>query len=59
VVAALRPAGDQVRVVVDVGFPVVAALTGRSAEELDLRVGQPVVVVFGADAMHVIPGPSA
>ncbi|HXG02057.1 MAG TPA: ABC transporter ATP-binding protein [Candidatus Binatia bacterium] len=59
VVAAVRPAGDQLRVVVDVGFPVVAALTVRSAEELGLGEGRPVVVVFKASALHVIPGPPA
>jgi molybdopterin-binding protein len=59
VVARLVPLGDRVRAVVDVGFPVVAVLTARSAEELGLAEGQPVVALFKASAPHVIGGPSA
>jgi tungstate transport system ATP-binding protein len=59
VVTRVVPLGDQVRAVVDVGFPLVVVLTGRSAEELGLDEGQPVVALFKASALHVIGGRSA
>jgi molybdopterin-binding protein len=40
---------------VDVGFPLVAAVTPRSAEELGLQPGAAVVAVFKASAAHLLP----
>ena len=58
-VTRLVPLGEQVHVTVDVGVPLVAALTPRSVEDLGLRPGAPVVAVFKASAVHVIADPSA
>jgi molybdopterin-binding protein len=46
--------GSPVRVLVDVGFPLVAAITPRSVQELRLTAGVPVTAVFKASAVHVI-----
>jgi tungstate transport system ATP-binding protein len=46
--------GSPARVLVDVGFPLVAAVTARSVEELGLRAGVAVTAVFKASAAHVI-----
>jgi tungstate transport system ATP-binding protein len=43
------------RVVIDCGFPLVAALTGRSIADLGLAEGVPVHAVFKASAVHLIP----
>jgi tungstate transport system ATP-binding protein len=43
-----------VRVVVDCGFPLVAAVTSRSVSELGLRPGLPVTAGFKASAAHLI-----
>jgi tungstate transport system ATP-binding protein len=48
--------GSPVRVLVDVGFPLVAAVTPRSVAELALSPGTPVTAVFKASAAHVIRG---
>ncbi|MCW5881142.1 MAG: ABC transporter ATP-binding protein [Anaerolineae bacterium] len=53
-VTRLRPAGAQVRVTVDCGFPVTALITRRSAQELDLAVDQSVSASFKASAVHLI-----
>ena len=42
-------------VTVDVGFPLVAAVTPRSVDELGLRPGVPVRAVFKATAVHLVP----
>ena len=55
VVSAIKPAGAEVRLVVDCGFPVVARITRRSMEELGLAVGTPVTASFKATAVHLIP----
>ncbi|HSE93205.1 MAG TPA: ABC transporter ATP-binding protein [Methylomirabilota bacterium] len=47
-------AGSPVRVVLDCGFPLVAAITARSAAELRLAAGARVTAVFKASAAHVI-----
>jgi molybdopterin-binding protein len=48
------------RVVVDCGFPLVAAVTLRSVDELGLVEGMPIAAIFKANAPHVIPsGPPA
>jgi len=46
--------GSPVRVLVDVGFPLVAAVTPRSVQELRLAAGVPVTAIFEASAVHVI-----
>jgi tungstate transport system ATP-binding protein len=46
--------GSPVRVLVDCGFPLVAAVTPRSAMELRLGAGIRVTAVFKATAAHVI-----
>ena len=43
------------RVVVDCGFPLVAAVTLRSLADLGLVEGRPVVAVFKASAPHLLP----
>lgn len=53
-VADLSFLGSQVRVSVDCGFPLVALITRRSAEDLGLRPGMPVTVSFKATAVHLI-----
>jgi len=49
--------GSPVRVIVDCGVPLVAAVTARSAAELRLAVGVRVAAVFKASAAHVIEAP--
>lgn len=44
-----------VRVVLDCGFPLVALVTARSRDELGLKPGVGVDVVFKASAVHVLP----
>jgi molybdopterin-binding protein len=48
--------GSPVRVLVDVSFPLVAAVTPRSASELALAPGLPIMAVFKASAAHLIRG---
>jgi tungstate transport system ATP-binding protein len=48
--------GSPVRVLIDVGFPLVAAVTPRSVAELALAPGVPVIGVFKASAAHLIRG---
>jgi molybdopterin-binding protein len=55
VVAAVTPSTPHVRVVVNCGFPLVAALTPRSVRELALVPGVNVTAVFKASAAHLIP----
>jgi len=57
VVSAVTPSSPHVRVVVDCGFPLVAALTPRSVSELALAPGVGVTAVFKANAVHLIPVP--
>jgi molybdopterin-binding protein len=53
-VSEILPAGAITRVTVDVtGTPLVAALTSRSVDELQLVVGREVVVAFKATAVHL------
>ena len=53
-VARVTPSAPQVRVVVDVGFPLVAALTRRSVDEMGLAEGRAVTAIFKASAAHLI-----
>jgi molybdopterin-binding protein len=48
------PSTPAARVVVDVGFPLVAVVTARAIAELGLVDGTPVMAVFKASAAHVI-----
>jgi molybdopterin-binding protein len=50
--------GSPVRVLVDVGFPLVAAVTPRSAQELRLSPGTAITASFKASAVHMIGGES-
>ncbi len=55
-VTTLRPVGlAGVRVTIDCGFPLVALVTRRSAQELALVAGAPIVASFKATAVHLIP----
>jgi tungstate transport system ATP-binding protein len=54
VVRAVIPSTPYVRVVVDCGFPLVAALTTRSVSELGLAPGVAVTAGFKASAAHLI-----
>ena len=54
VVQAVIASTPSVRVVVDCGFPLVAAVTTRSASELRLAPGTPVIAAFKASAAHLI-----
>jgi molybdopterin-binding protein len=47
------------RVLVDVGFPLVATVTARSVAELGLAEGAPIIAVFKASAAHLIGEASA
>jgi molybdopterin-binding protein len=51
----LTPQGPLMRVILDCGFPVVALITRLSAQEMGLRLGQPVDAGFKATAVHLIP----
>ncbi len=46
--------GTLVRVEVDCGFPLLAVITRRSAEDLGLTIGKKVYLSFKATAIHVI-----
>jgi tungstate transport system ATP-binding protein len=48
------PIGSQVRVTMDCGFPLIALVTRRSAEEMGLRRGTPVFATFKAVSTRVI-----
>ena len=56
-IARLVPSTPATRVVVDVGFPLVATVTARSIADLGLAEGVPVIAVFKASAAHLI-GPA-
>ena len=51
----VTPTSAHVRVVVDCGFPLVAAVTPRSAEDLALVPGVAITAVFKASAAHLLP----
>jgi tungstate transport system ATP-binding protein len=54
-VTAVTPAGGLERVELDCGFPLVALITRRTAEELDVRPGVQLLATFKASAAHLIP----
>jgi molybdopterin-binding protein len=51
----LVPSGSTVRVILDVGFPLMALLTRESCRDLNLQPGCRMYATFKASAMHVIP----
>jgi molybdopterin-binding protein len=53
-IASVTPTSAHVRVVVDCGFSLVAAVTARSAEDLGLVPGVPITAVFKASAAHLL-----
>jgi tungstate transport system ATP-binding protein len=54
-VRALWPQGALCRVELECPFPLVALITRRSCEELDLRPGERVSAAFKASAVHLFP----
>lgn len=54
VILKLSPHGPMLKVKVDCGFPLVAAVTRQSATDLGLEVGRSVSVSFKASAIHLI-----
>ena len=48
------PTGAYLRVTVDCGFPLVALMTRRSIEEMELRDGAPVTAHFKSTAPHLM-----
>jgi len=54
-IATITPALSHLRVIVDCGFPLAAAITRRSLEDLALAEGATVTAVFKASAVHLIP----
>ena len=53
-ILALVPVGVLTRVIVDVGFELVALVTRQASEDLQLAVGADVFAVFKASAVHLI-----
>ena len=47
-------AGPLARIEIDCGFPLVALITKRSAEEMDLRSGKEIYASFKATGVHII-----
>ena len=56
-VESIDPAGGQLRVRLDAGFPLVAALTRAGAADLELSPGVRVLAAIKATAIHLIPRP--
>jgi len=50
----LVPSTPATRIVVDVGFPLIASVTARSVADLGLAEGLPITAVFKASAAHLI-----
>ncbi|MBM4407182.1 MAG: ABC transporter ATP-binding protein [Chloroflexi bacterium] len=53
-VVSIEPAGPLVRVHLDCGFPLVAAVTRPALEELGLHPDRPVSIILKAPSVHVI-----
>ena len=51
----LVPSGSTIKIVIDVGFPLVALLTRESCRELGIPQNSQVYATFKASAVHVIP----
>ena len=54
-VVRVEPIGRRTRIVLDCGFPLVAHVTRRSAQELGLRADERVVASFKATVPHLLP----
>jgi molybdate transport system ATP-binding protein len=54
-VADIAPAGVLTKVIVDVGFELVALVTRQAVADLELKKGAEVYAVFKASAVHLIP----
>jgi molybdate transport system ATP-binding protein len=55
VIADITPAGLLTKVLIDVGFPLIALVTRQAVSDLDLAKGIGIFAVFKASAVHVIP----
>ena len=55
IVAEIAPAGVLIKVVVDVGFELVALVTRQAVTDLELAKGAGIFAVFKASAVHLIP----
>ncbi|MFC1943930.1 ABC transporter ATP-binding protein [Chloroflexota bacterium] len=53
-ISRMTPMGTLARIEVDCGFPILALLTTRSVQELELAVGSEVYASFKATAIHII-----
>ena len=51
----MTPEGPLVRIGLDCGFALTALVTRPACEELQLQVGQQIVALFKAPAIHLIP----
>lgn len=54
-VVAVVPDGVSMRVEIDCGFPLVAAVSRPALDELDLAPGREVIASFKATAVHLVP----
>lgn len=54
-VSKIFPVGSQMRITVDCGFPILALITARSAEEMHLEIDTPICASFKASSIHLIP----
>jgi molybdate transport system ATP-binding protein len=54
-IAEIVPAGILTKVIVDVGFELIALVTRQAVSDLELTKGAEVVAVFKASAVHLIP----
>ena len=55
-ITSMASTGPLVRVAIDCGFPLVALITTRSAEELKLKRGMEVCASFKATGVHIVKG---
>ena len=55
-ITSMASTGPLVRVAIDCGFPLVALITTRSAEELELQRGLEVCASFKATGVHIVEG---
>ncbi len=53
-VVRITPSSPYVHVLIECGFPLIAAVTSRSVDELGLGPGAPITAVFKASAPHLI-----
>jgi molybdate transport system ATP-binding protein len=53
-VGSLTPDGPLIRVALDCGFPLISLITRIARTELDLREGEPIIVLVKASSIHLI-----